>query len=412
MTLWEPFPAPRRRQLVALLSTPPRGLDDLTRVRAQMSGRLVALTALEALCAAEVGFAGRLFGRIVPSIFEHARTLLESEDEPALDIHKPGRPQRTVMNRRDVAGWVAHIALGTLPDLGMIHPDIDLAPLLQGELPQQRAKLRCMLAYFDKINEAAPRGRFVVERLHLPARTPFEWAMESSPLTALTVDARGSIEDAALHLQVDFANEYLGGGVLRKGCVQEEIRFSVAPELLAAMILSPRMTPDEAIVMRGAERFAATRGYAQKFEYAGPFNDPSPHLADGSVDVDFVAIDAIDYRRGDPKAQYRDDAMLRELDKARVGFKRDARNLAVATGNWGCGAFLGDPALKAVLQWMAASSEGRALRYCTYGDARVGDLARFATLAPTRFATVGALWTKLRTAVADGGPDLYERLLA
>ena len=55
-------------------------------------------------------------------------------------------------------------------------------------------------------------------------------------------------------LQVDFANMYLGvrfssrlslysslthtsqGGVLSGGCVQEEIRFSISPELIAAML--------------------------------------------------------------------------------------------------------------------------------------------------------------------------------
>lgn len=30
-------------------------------------------------------------------------------------------------------------------------------------------------------------------------------------------------------------------------------------------------------------------------------------------------------------------------------------NIGIATGNWGCGAFGGDPQLKAVLQWIAAS---------------------------------------------------------
>ena len=30
----------------------------------------------------------------------------------------------------------------------------------------------------------------------------------------------------------------------------------------------------------------------------------------------------------------------------------------IATGNWGCGAFCGDPQLKAMLQWMAASYAG------------------------------------------------------
>ena len=44
----------------------------------------------------------------------------------------------------------------------------------------------------------------------------------------------------------------------------------------------------------------------------------------------------------------------------------------VATGNWGCGAFKGDPQLKALLQWMAISSVGRPeMKYCTFKDARM-----------------------------------------
>lgn len=30
-------------------------------------------------------------------------------------------------------------------------------------------------------------------------------------------------------------------------------------------------------------------------------------------------------------------------------------NVGVVTGNWGCGAFGGDPELKAIIQWLAAS---------------------------------------------------------
>eukprot|EP00662_Eupelagonemidae_sp_cell21_P041349 gene41349-23171_t len=42
---------------------------------------------------------------------------------------------------------------------------------------------------------------------------------------------------------------------------------------------------------------------------------------------------------------------------------------AVATGNWGCGAFLGDAELKALCQWAAASLAGRELHYFPYDNA-------------------------------------------
>ena len=41
---------------------------------------------------------------------------------------------------------------------------------------------------------------------------------------------------------------------------------------------------------------------------------------------------------------------------------------AVATGNWGCGAFGGDPHLKSLLQLMAAAANGREVAYFAGGD--------------------------------------------
>ena len=44
----------------------------------------------------------------------------------------------------------------------------------------------------------------------------------------------------------------------------------------------------------------------------------------------------------------------------------------VATGNWGCGVFKGDPELKAVIQWAAASAAGcPVMVYHTFGDQRM-----------------------------------------
>ena len=44
----------------------------------------------------------------------------------------------------------------------------------------------------------------------------------------------------------------------------------------------------------------------------------------------------------------------------------------VATGNWGCGAFGGDPHLKSLIQWMAASYAGTPrLIYYTFGHEKM-----------------------------------------
>jgi hypothetical protein len=45
----------------------------------------------------------------------------------------------------------------------------------------------------------------------------------------------GGIETAPNADHVDFANRFLGGGVICGGCVQEEIAFARAPELCVGM---------------------------------------------------------------------------------------------------------------------------------------------------------------------------------
>ena len=46
---------------------------------------------------------------------------------------------------------------------------------------------------------------------------------------------------------MDFANKYIGGGVLGHGLVQEEIRFIVAPELIVTLLLTEELSDDECL---------------------------------------------------------------------------------------------------------------------------------------------------------------------
>jgi len=66
--------------------------------------------------------------------------------------------------------------------------------------------------------------------------------------------------------------------------------------------------------------------------------------------------------------------LKRELNKAFCGFCRDAQEQrsTVATGNWGCGAFGGDPAVKFLIQLMAASQAERPLFYFTFDNFQFG----------------------------------------
>jgi poly(ADP-ribose) glycohydrolase len=74
------------------------------------------------------------------------------------------------------------------------------------------------------------------------------------PVTVFSLPS-DAIEKATNCLQADFANEYIGGGALFGGCVQEEIRFVISPECLVSMLLCDRMGDFESIAIRGTEQY-------------------------------------------------------------------------------------------------------------------------------------------------------------
>ncbi|KAI0212170.1 hypothetical protein LSAT2_002945 [Lamellibrachia satsuma] len=107
-----------------------------------------------------------------------------------------------------------------------------------------------------------------------------------------------------------------------------------------------------------------------------------------------VAIDALTVKYH--LNQFEDKPVSRELNKAYVGFY-DPYNqhirTAIATGNWGCGAFGGDLRLKALIQLMAAAAAGRDVCYFTYkDDTLTQDIYDIHQLITDRGLTVGDAW--------------------
>lgn len=116
-------------------------------------------------------------------------------------------------------------------------------------------------------------------------------------------------------LQVDFANKFLGGGVLGQGCVQEEIRFVICPELMITKLFTEALTPHEALLIVGCERFSNYSGYASTFQWASNYVDETPLDESCRRKCHIVAIDALHFTR--PSDQFRENLMKRELDKVR-----------------------------------------------------------------------------------------------
>lgn len=63
-----------------------------------------------------------------------------------------------------------------------------------------------------------------------------EWLHCNLRLCDLEVKETGGIEDDTEHLQVDFANEYIGGGVLTSGQVQVSYKYFILNDLILIMV--------------------------------------------------------------------------------------------------------------------------------------------------------------------------------
>lgn len=61
--------------------------------------------------------------------------------------------------------------------------------------------------------------------------------------------------------------------MLNTGCVQEEIRFLICPELMVSMLFTECLADNESVVIKGCERFSSYRGYASSFKWDGDYVD-------------------------------------------------------------------------------------------------------------------------------------------
>lgn len=221
-----------------------------------------------------------------------------------------------------------------------------------------------------------------------------DWAASTAQLQKLLVTTNGTIEDRGTGmLQVDFANKFVGGGVLEDGCVQEEIRFVIAPELIVSRLMTEELDPNESLLVTGCERFSNYGGYGWLTRWLSDHRDGNVRDGWGRLATEILAIDARVCRS--LPSQLLDHALLRELNKAYCGFRCESDvRCPIATGNWGCGAFGGDLRLKALLQLMAAAEAKRPICYFTFGDdALCREVFQLWQSASSASCTIGKLWT-------------------
>uniref|UniRef100_A0A671Y718 poly(ADP-ribose) glycohydrolase n=1 Tax=Sparus aurata TaxID=8175 RepID=A0A671Y718_SPAAU len=277
------------------------------------------------------------------------------------------------------------------------YPEINFYRLFEGSSSRKIEKLKTLLCYFRRVSQIRPKGLVTFTRQMV--NNPPNWESSQTQLTRLHITCEGTIEDDGYGmLQVDFANRFVGGGVTGHGLVQEEIRFLINPELIVSRLFTEAMEYNECLIITGTEQYSKYSGYAESYKWKESHTDETPRDDWQRRCTEIVAIDALKFRHF--LEQFLPEKMVRELNKAYCGFFRSNTNSkhlsAVATGNWGCGAFGGDTRLKALIQLMAAAEAGRDMAYFTFGDAQLmRDVHEIHTFLTGRKVTVGRLYSLL-----------------
>ncbi|XP_076454449.1 poly(ADP-ribose) glycohydrolase-like [Babylonia areolata] len=324
----------------------------------------------------------------------------------AIPLLKRGKAKKLTLSQHQISSLLANAFFCTFPLRNSRtraseysdYPDINFSHLFTGDPVQRKLqKLQCIVHYFKRVLFKSPTGIVTFSRQMLV--DSHKWASSMDNLTQLHVSSTGTIEDNGRGmLQVDFANKYLGGGVLGHGCVQEEIRFAICPEMIITRLFTQSLDHMESLVMTGCERYSEYEGYSDTFRWKDDCQDPTERDELGRLCCEVVAIDAQVFR-SDYYKQFKRSCIERELNKAYCGFRtsaNEADRAAVCTGNWGCGAFGGDKQLKALIQVMAASVAKRDVCYFTFGDEQLTkDLFELHDQLRRKEKTVGDLFCML-----------------
>ncbi|KAK2566418.1 Poly(ADP-ribose) glycohydrolase [Acropora cervicornis] len=141
-------------------------------------------------------------------------------------------------------------------------PDVNFNRLFQGGKGGTNSvkteKLQAIFHYFRRVTKEMPTGTLTFQRQIVTSSDMPAWERCCASFGKIHVSTKGTIEDNGTgFLQVDFANKYIGGGVIGEGCVQEEIRFLICPELILSRLFTERLDDNECVFVTGERNFKA-----------------------------------------------------------------------------------------------------------------------------------------------------------
>ncbi|NWX18851.1 PARG glycohydrolase, partial [Aegotheles bennettii] len=345
--------------------------------------------------------AQHLFQSILPDMVKLALCLPSICTQP-IPLLKQKMNHSITMSQEQIASFLANAFFCTFPRRNAkmkseysSYPDINFNRLFEGRSPRKPEKLKTLFCYFRRVTEK------MCNKSQLAKYAGVHINVTSSYIdNAIKFFAQGLF-------CVDFANRFVGGGVTGAGLVQEEIRFLINPELIVSRLITEVLDHNECLIITGTEQYSEYTGYAETYRWARSHEDKTPRDEWQRRYTEIVAIDAFHFRRF--LDQFGPEKIRRELNKASnllqspaayCGFSRPnvpPQNLsAIATGNWGCGAFGGDSRLKALIQILAAAEAGRDVVYFTFGDVELmRDIYSMHTFLCEKGQTVGDIYRLL-----------------
>ena len=240
---------------------------------------------------------------------------------------------------------------------------------------------------------------------------------KETKLCQLMMDTKESLFNGKASYCVDFANKYIGGGVLNCGCVQEEILFCIDPEAIVSLYFMEVMSDNDAIGIYNTIQYSNYKGYGYSFTYDGcaiDFKDDKNNKKHRIIAIDAISLRySYNFFFSSNKTSSQD--INRDIHKAYVGFSLanldNSIEKTISTGNWGCGAFGGNHELKFIQQWIAASFAGiDRLDYYTFGDKEAVLVAKFYDKIKEKFKTAEKLYNALIMA-SNYGENYINNLL-
>ncbi|KAK0730906.1 hypothetical protein B0H67DRAFT_54204 [Lasiosphaeris hirsuta] len=288
---------------------------------------------------------------------------------PILLLNSQGNTaQKFSISRRQTACLVVHQFLRTLRAPAWRHDGTHDFGIWYGSAQRHESAalmyLEALFTYFEEVVCDAERLDWEGWRVVYTLKSvndfdkQFTRVFPLSEVEVLPVE-RYDVSPASLGLPgsaaVVSANKYVGFG---QSATQEEVHVGSSPEACPAVLVTPPLGDAQVLVVEGAQAMTNITGQKRDIRIEamsmpeggeGAWRDRKMLFMD-ALELDLVESEAENATLPD----FLPGNMEREVRKAYTAFGFGGFD-EVRTGLWGCGAFGGDPVVKMLLLWYAAS---------------------------------------------------------